>query len=156
MDHLLAEARVAMRRAEAAPATWEQFVRPLEDATERLSRAWGQVEHLHAVIDSPPLREAYNASLPKITQYWTELGQNQLLFEKYRALKSSSGFAQFATARKKLVENALRDFRLGGAELPAEVKPRYAAIQEELASLSAKFSENVLDATNWPAVVGVP
>src|SRR6185369_2354952 len=90
----------------------------------------------------------YNASLPKITQFWTELGQNQRLFEKYRALKASSAFAQFPTARKKLVENALRDFRLGGAELPAEVKPRYAAIQEELASLSAKFSENVLDATN--------
>jgi oligopeptidase A len=153
MDQLLAEARAAMHGAEEAPATWEQFVRPLEDATERLSRAWGQVEHLHAVLDSPPLREAYNASLPKITQYWTELGQNQLLFEKYRALKASSGFAQFPAARKKLVENALRDFRLGGAELPAEVKPRYAAIQEELASLSAKFSENVLDATNAYSIV---
>ena len=153
MDQLLAEARAAMRRAEEAPATWEQFVRPLENATERLSRAWGQVEHLHAVLDSPPLREAYNASLPKITQYWTELGQNQLLFEKYRALHSSPGFAEFPAARKKLVENALRDFRLGGAELPAEVKPRYAAIQEELASLSAKFSENVLDATNAYSIV---
>ncbi len=153
MDQLLAEARTAMRRAEDAPATWEQFVRPLEDATERLSRAWGQVEHLHAVLDSPPLREVYNASLPKITQYWTEVGQNQLLFEKYRMLNASPGFAQFPVARKKLVQNALRDFRLGGAELPAEVKPRYAAIQEELASLSAKFSENVLDATNAYSII---
>ena len=153
MDQLLAEARTAMRRAEDAPATWEQFVRPLEDATERLSRAWGQVEHLHAVLDSPPLREVYNASLPKITQYWTEVGQNQLLFEKYRMLNASPGFAQFPAARKKLVQNALRDFRLGGAELPAEVKPRYAAIQEELASLSAKFSENVLDATNAYSII---
>ncbi len=148
IDRLLGEARAAMRVAQEAPATWRQFVRPLEDATERLSRAWGQVEHLHAVLDSPPLREAYNASLPKITQFWTELGQDQRLFEKYRALKASAEFAQLAPARKKLVENALRDFRLGGAELPAELKPRYAAIQEELASLSAKFSENVLDATN--------
>ncbi len=137
-----------MRRAEDATATWEQFVRPLEDATERLSRAWGQVEHLHAVLDSPALREAYNAGLPKITQFWTELGQNQRLFETYRALKAAPEFAQLTPARKKLVENALRDFRLGGAELPAQLKPRYAAIQEELASLSAKFSENVLDATN--------
>jgi oligopeptidase A len=148
MEQLLAEARAAMRAAEDAPATWQDFVQPLENATERLSRSWGQVEHLHAVLDSPALREAYNASLPKITQFWTELGQNQRLFEKYRALKAAPAFAQFPPARRKLVENALRDFRLGGAELPAEVKPRYAAIQEELASLSAKFSENVLDATN--------
>ena len=147
-NQLLVEARAAMREAEQAPATWDEFVRPLEDATERLSRSWGQVEHLHAVLDSPALREAYNASLPTITQFWTELGQNPLLFDKYRLLKSSPAFATFAPARRKLVENALRDFRLGGAELPAEVKPRYAAIQEELASLSAKFSENVLDATN--------
>ncbi|HEY8068681.1 MAG TPA: M3 family metallopeptidase [Burkholderiales bacterium] len=147
-DGLLSEARAAMRAAEDAAPTWELFVQPLENATERLSRAWGQVEHLHAVLDSPALREAYNAGLPKITQFWTELGQNQRLFEKYRALKASPAFAGFPPARRKLVENALRDFRLGGAELPAEVKPRYAAIQEELASLSAKFSENVLDATN--------
>ncbi len=153
MEQLLAEARAAMHRAEEAPATWEQFVRPLEDATERLSRAWGQVEHLHAVLDSPALREAYNAGLPKITQFWTELGQNQLLFEKYRTLKDSPELAQFPPARRKLVDNALRDFRLGGAELAAEVKPRYAAIQEELASLSAKFSENVLDATNAYSIV---
>ena len=148
VERLLDEARIAMRAAEQAPATWQDFVQPLESATERLSRAWGQVEHLHAVMDSPALREAYNASLPKVTQFWTELGQNQQLFEKYRALKAAPAFAQFVPARKKLVENALRDFRLGGAELAAELKPRFGAIQEELASLSAKFSENVLDATN--------
>ena len=148
VEQLLAESRAAMRAAEAAPASWNEFVRPLEDATGRLSRSWGQVEHLHAVLDSPPLREAYNASLPKITQFWTELGQNHRLFEKYRALKASPEHAGLTPARRKLVENALRDFRLGGAELPAEVKPRYAAIQEELASLQAKFSENVLDSTN--------
>ncbi len=148
MEKLLSEGRAAMQTAEQAPATWQAFVQPLENATERLSRAWGQVEHLHAVLDSPALREAYNASLPTVTQFWTELGQNQRLFDKYRALNAASAFSQLPPARKKLVENALRDFRLGGAELPADVKPRYAAIQEELASLSAKFSENVLDATN--------
>ena len=147
-EQLLAEARAAVLQAELAQPTWDQFVRPLEDATERLSRAWGQVEHLHAVLDSPALREAYNACLPRITQFWTELGQNHRLFEKYRALKASPEHAGLTPARRKLVENALRDFRLGGAELPAEVKPRYAAIQEELASLQAKFSENVLDSTN--------
>src|SRR6185295_6464995 len=142
-----------MRQAEDAPPTWNRFVQPLENATERLSRAWGQVEHLHAVLDSPALRDAYNATLPKITQFWTELGQNQRLFDKYRDLRASPEFAALSPARRKLVENALRDFRLGGAELPATLKPRFAAIQDELASLSAKFSENVLDATNAYSIV---
>ena len=155
IDQLLAESRsvVGTIASDKVPATWDAFVGPLEDSTERLARAWGQVEHLHAVLDSPELRAAYNAGLPKVTQFWTELGQNAALFNKYRALKDSAEFRALAPARQKLVENALRDFRLGGAELPAEVKPRYAAIQDELASLSAKFSENVLDATNAYALV---
>ena len=93
IDELLAAARAAADAATRAPATWEAFVAPLEDANERLARAWGQVAHLHAVMDSPPLREAYNASLPKISQYWTELGQNQALFQKYKELASSSWIA---------------------------------------------------------------
>src|SRR5687768_15185526 len=99
-------------------------------------------------MDSPELREVYNANLPKITKYWTELGQNQRLFEKYKELKSSSTFNALSPARRRIVANAIRDFRLSGAELPPEKKHRYAEIQEELARLSAKFSENVLDATN--------
>jgi oligopeptidase A len=153
IDALLAAATAAVAVSTQASATWEAFVAPLEDANERLSRAWGQVAHLHAVMDSPPLREAYNASLPKISQYWTELGQNQALFQKYRELAGSESFASLSRARKKIVENALRDFRLGGAELPPEKKKIYAAIQEELAKLSAKFSENVLDATNAFSIV---
>jgi oligopeptidase A len=99
------------------------------------------------------MREAYNASLPKISQYWTELGQNQALFEKYKELERSERFASLSAARKRIVHNALRDFRLGGAELPLGKKQRYAEIQEELAKLSAKFSENVLDATNAFSIV---
>ena len=153
IDQLLAEGRAATAAAIQAPATWERFVAPLEDASERISRAWGQVAHLHAVLDSPELREAYNANLPKITQYWTELGQNQALFEKYKALKASAEFASLSSARKRIVENALRDFRLGGAELPADRKLRYAEIQEELARTAAKFSENLLDATKAYSIV---
>ena len=155
LDQLLAESRAVISNilTGQVPATWDAFVRPLEDSTERLSRAWGQVEHLHAVLDSPELRTAYNAGLPRITKFWTELGQNQALFDKYRALRASREFKALVPARKKLIENSLRDFRLGGAELPAELKPRYAAIQDELAALSAKFSENVLDATNACAFV---
>jgi oligopeptidase A len=148
IDALLVEARAAVTQAEMAPPAWDEFVAPLEDANERLGRAWGQVAHLHAVLDSPELRAAYNDNLPKVTQYWTELGQNLALFEKYRALNASAQFAALSPARRRIVENALRDFRLGGAELPAKDKPRYAQIQEELAQLSARFSENLLDATN--------
>ena len=154
VEQLLAEARAAVASAERARPAWDEFVTPLEDANERLGRAWGQVAHLHAVLDSPELRAAYNENLPKVTQYLTELGQNQALFEKYRALRASPEFAALAPARQRIVDNALRDFRLGGAELPAEKKPRYAHIQEELAQLGAKFSENLLDATNaWTLVI---
>ena len=153
MDELLAAGRRAVEAALRARATWDDFVAPLEDANERLSRAWGQVAHLHAVMDQPPLREAYNAALPKVSQYWTELGQNLQLFQKYRDLHGSGEFQALSAARKRIVENALRDFRLGGAELALDKKQRYAEVQEELAKLSAKFSENVLDATNAFSIV---
>jgi oligopeptidase A len=153
VDRLLAEGREAIERSLAAAVSWDAFVAPLEDANERIGRAWGQVAHLHAVLDSPELRDAYNANLPKITKYWTELGQNQRLFEKYKQLAASAEFPSLSVPRKKIVENALRDFRLGGAELPPEKKARYAAIQETLAAAGAKFSENVLDATNAFSIV---
>jgi oligopeptidase A len=153
VDQLLAEGRTAIERSLAAPVSWDALIAPLEDANERIGRAWGQVAHLHAVLDSPELRDAYNASLPKITQYWTELGQNQRLFEKYKQLAATAEFPSLSAPRKKIVANALRDFRLGGAELPAEKKLRYAAIQEALAAAGAKFSENLLDATNAFSIV---
>ncbi len=153
IDELLAEGRAIIQQVLAAPVTWDAFVAPLEDANERLGRAWGQVAHLHAVLDSPELRDAYNANLQKITQYWTELGQNQQLFEKYKQLATSPAFGSMGAARRKIVENALRDFRLGGAELTPEKKARYAAIQEELAKTSSRFSENVLDATKAFSIV---
>jgi len=147
VDELLADGRATVERAVAAPVTWEAFVAPLEDANERIGRAWGQVAHLHAVLDSPELRDAYNANLPKITQYWTELGQNQALFEKYKALAGAARYKQLSKPRQRIIENALRDFRLGGAELPPDKKKRYASIQDELARTASRFSENILDAT---------
>src|SRR5260221_4985627 len=153
IDELLAQGRAAIASVTSAPPTWEAFVAPLEDANERIGRAWGQVSHLHAVMDSPALREAYNANLAKITQYWTELGQNEALFAKYKQLFASPEFKTLSRARKRIVENAVRDFRLSGAELAADKKARFAAIQEELARLSAKFSENVRDATNAFSII---
>jgi oligopeptidase A len=148
VDQLLAEGRATIGTVTQAQATWDGFVAPLEDANERIGRAWGQVAHLHAVLDSPALREAYNANLPKLTQYWTELGHNEALFAMYKALRASREFPSLSAARKKIVENALRDFRLSGAELSAEAKKRFAEIQKELSRLASKFSENLLDATN--------
>src|SRR5262245_52140682 len=92
IDQLLAEGRAVIAAVAHAGPGWNDFVAPLEDANERIGRAWGQVAHLHAVLDSPALREVYNANLPKLSQYWTELGQNETLFSKYKALRASSEF----------------------------------------------------------------
>ncbi|MBC7945958.1 MAG: M3 family metallopeptidase, partial [Burkholderiales bacterium] len=150
VEQLLSENRALVARlvAEADAPTWDNFVQPLEDANERLSRAWGQVGHLNGVMNSPELREVYNANLPHIVQYYTELGQHQGLYEKYRQLKAAPSFSRLSPAQQKIVENELRDFRLGGAELPAEQKQRFMEISEELAATSSKFSDNLLDATN--------
>src|SRR5574340_1537358 len=134
INQLLAESRAVLAsvRDESAAPTWQDFVQPLEDANERLTRAWGQVSHLNAVVNTPELREAYNANLPLVTQYYAELGQDQILFEKFRQLGNSDEFKNLSPARKKIVENALRDFRLGGADLAAAEKKRFLGIQEEL------------------------
>ena len=150
IDQLLAENRALITRqlSDDIPPTWDDFVRPMENANERLSRAWGPVGHLNAVMNSPELREAYNSTLPKITQYYAELGQNQALYEKFKALRASAEFDALSPARKQVIEHELRDFRLGGAELPQDKKARYLQVQERLSELSSRFSDNLLDATN--------
>jgi oligopeptidase A len=150
VEGLLAENRALIERISApgVPATWRDFVQPLEEANERLHRAWGVVGHLNAVMNSPELREAYNANLPRITQYYTELGQHPGLYAQFKALKNGPGFGGLTPAQKKIVENELRDFRLGGAELPPEKKARFREISEQLSRLSSRFSDNLLDATN--------
>ncbi|MCR4298966.1 MAG: M3 family metallopeptidase [Gallionella sp.] len=150
IDQLLAENRALIARllGDSTPPTWQNFIVPMEDANERLSRAWGPVGHLNAVMNSPELREVYNAALPKITQYYAELGQNLALFEKFKVLRNSPEFDGLSATRKKIIENELRDFRLGGAGLPEDKKARYLEIQERLSELSSRFSDNLLDATN--------
>jgi oligopeptidase A len=150
IDQLLTENRALIARllSDSAQPTWQNFVAPMENANERVSRAWGPVGHLNAVMNSPELREVYNATLPVVTQYYAELGQNLALFDKFKALRNSTEFAGLSAARKKIIENELRDFRLGGAELPDAQKARYLQIQERLAELSSRFSDNLLDATN--------
>ncbi|GAA4340325.1 M3 family metallopeptidase [Pigmentiphaga soli] len=155
---LLERAREAVARLEAdqaagAPATWHSVAEVLETGTEPLSRAWGVVGHLNAVADTPALREAYGENLPRVTEFWSSLGQNLALYERYKALAAGKEYKDLAPARKKVIENELRGFRLGGAELDEAHKPRFAEIQERLATLSKAFSDHVLDATNGYALI---
>ncbi|MBU1424631.1 MAG: M3 family metallopeptidase [Gammaproteobacteria bacterium] len=149
-EELLKRNRTLMAKLLADPAapTWDKFVQPFEDANEHLARAWGQVGHLNAVMNSTELREVYNANLPKITQYYAELSQNLALFQKYKAIRNSANYATLNPEQQKVIENELRDFRLGGAELPEDKKARFMVIQEKLSALTSKFSDNLLDATN--------
>ncbi|NUU01109.1 M3 family metallopeptidase [Herbaspirillum robiniae] len=150
LDKLLADAGRLVTELEApmAEVSWDNFVEPLESATEKLGRAWSVVGHLNSVMDTPELRATYNENQPRLVEFWTGLGQNLALFEKYKALQASPAFAQLSAARRKVVDNAVRDFRLSGAELPEDKKERFAEIQEKQAALTTRFSENVLDATN--------
>ncbi len=151
IDYLLAKAATQLEQTASTPAiqaTWNDTSLPLDLATEELSRAWGVVNHLHSVADSEELRSAYNTCLPKVTEFWTNLGQDDRLYSIYKAIGQSDESKSFTSARKKVIENSLRGFKLGGAELPADKKPRFSAIQERMAAITAKFSENVLDATN--------
>ena len=150
VEALVAQGRETIERLAAqdhAPG-WESFVQPLDDANERLSRAWAQVSHMNAVVNTPALREAYNAALPIVTQFVTEQGQDQRLHAGFKALRAAPSFGALAPARKRYVENELRDFRLGGAELPPPQKARFREVKEELAKLGSRFQDNLLDATN--------
>ncbi len=156
IDSLLAEARATTEAvaADSRPATWATVVEPLADVLDRAERAWGAVAHLNAVVSTPELREVYYANLPKITAFYAEFAQDVRLYGRYKALAASPAFATLDATGKKRVDNELRDFRLGGAELAVGEKARLKVVEEELATLSAHFDDNVLDATNaWSLVV---
>jgi oligopeptidase A len=150
VEALIAQGSATIERVAAADAapTWESFVEPLDDANERLSRAWSQVSHLNAVMNAPDLRDAYNAALPLVTQFFAAQGQDQRLHAGFKALRASPEFERCSPARRRFIDNQLRDFRLGGAELPPPRKARFLAVQEEMARLASRFQDNVLDATN--------
>jgi oligopeptidase A len=147
VDHLLAacRARIEELTSRSEVPTWENFVVPLEEVDDRVSRAWSPVGHLNSVMNSDELRVAYNACLPALSEYGTEVGQNLALFEGYRAVASEE---HLDAAQRKLLENALRDFHLSGVDLPADKKYRYKEISQELSRLTSQYQENLLDATN--------
>lgn len=131
-----------------APTSWNNFVEPIEIISEKISRAWGQIEHLNAVVNSDSLRKAYNDNLIKLTEFYTNLSQDESLYKKYQSLKDSEVFKSLTPSQKRIIDNVLREFKLGGAELNETDKKRFKVIQEKLAKLSTQFEENILDATN--------
>ena len=146
LDALLADANVALEAVTAPdfPSQWSAIARVLDVAIEKLGRSWGVVSHLNGVADTPELRAAYNAALPKVTEFFTRLGADERLFAKYKAIDPATLNLEQLQAHK----NAMRNFVLGGADLVGAARERFAAIQERQAELSQKFSENALDATD--------
>ena len=150
VDAILADSRVAIAQLlsqQSAAPSWSGLVLPLDELGARLSRAWSPVSHLNAVCNNAQLRTAYEACLPKLSEYWTEIGQNRGLFEAYQALASGPEAAGFDVAQKTILEHALRDFRLSGIDLPPAGQQRYGAIQMKLSELASSFSNQLLDAT---------
>ena len=149
IDQRLAENRASVNAllANTGARDWDNFIQPLEDMDERLDRAWSPARHLHSVADNEALREAYSACLPKLSDYASEMGQNEALFHAYREIADSAAFASLSAAQQKIINNALRDFRLSGVALGAADQARYKAIQQELSRLQTRFEENLLDAT---------
>ncbi len=150
VDQILADNRAAiadlLARQDGTP-TWKGLVLALDELGERLGRAWSPVSHLNAVCNNAELRNAYEACLPKLSEYWTEIGQNRALFEAYEALAASPEAAGYEVAQKTILDHALRDFRLSGIDLPADKQQRYGEIQMKLSELGSRFSNQLLDAT---------
>jgi oligopeptidase A len=146
LNQLLAQAAAALETVTATDfaANWNAIASVLDVATERLGRAWGTVSHLNSVADTPELRAAFNAMLPKVTEFYTRLGADERLFAKYKAIAPES----LTLEQRQAHQNALRNFVLGGADLQGTARERFAQIQELSAAASQKFSENALDATD--------
>ncbi|MDH0895691.1 MULTISPECIES: oligopeptidase A [unclassified Pseudomonas] len=150
VDQILADSRAAIAellKTQAGSPNWDGLVLALDELGARLGRAWSPVSHLNAVCNNAELRNAYEACLPKLSEYWTEMGQNKPLFEAYDALAKSPAAAGFDVAQKTILEHALRDFRLSGIDLPPEQQKRYGEIQMKLSELGSRFSNQLLDAT---------
>jgi len=156
IDQLLAEARSSVEQHLQATQhyTWKNLIEPLEDVDDKLNKAWSPVSHMNSVVNSDELRDAYNACLPKLSAYSTEMGQNEALFKAYRFIADSDEFATLDTAQQKIIRNALRDFKLSGIDLDNEKQQRYKDISQELSALASNYEENLLDATNaWSKLI---
>jgi len=127
---------------------WDNLIEPLAAMDDRINRAWSPVSHMNSVVNSEALRDAYNECLPILSEYGTEMGQHEGLYRAYRQIADGEEYQRLDTAQKKVIDNALRDFRLSGIELDQIARDRYKAIQQELSKLTSRYSDNVMDATH--------
>ncbi len=149
LETVLAENRTQIETLLAQSSySWDNLVLPMSEIADRLNRLWSPISHLHSVRDNDALREVYDKSLLLLTEYNSELGQNETLNRAYKAIKNSVEFAQLDNAQQKIINDALRSFHLSGVDLPAEQKARCKQITHQSSQLSSKFSQNVLDATD--------
>ncbi len=150
IDAVLAENRAEVARLldEVDEPGWSNLVAPLEALDDRLNRIWSPVSHMNSVVNSPELREVYEACLPKLSDYATEMGQNERLYQAFEAIRNGGEYETLDAAQQKMIDDTLRDFHLSGVALPEEKKARYKALKSELSQLTTQFSNNVLDATN--------
>lgn len=137
--------------------SWENLIYPLELMDNQLEKMWGPVSHLNGVANTPELRDAYTACLPKLSEYSTEMGQNKALFLALQQIQDKQEELGLDSAQIKSVENSLKGFRLSGVDLPDDKKQRFAEVSKELSTLTSKYSDNVLDATNaWAKQINDP
>ncbi|HCL37049.1 MAG TPA: oligopeptidase A, partial [Marinobacter hydrocarbonoclasticus] len=151
IDQILSENRMKIQTlAQQEDPSWETLAQPMQELENKLSNAWSVISHLNGVMNNDDLRKVYKNCLEKLTEYSTEVSQNSALCEAYKKLAARDDFHNLSESQRKSIENILRDFRLGGVDLPEDKKKRYAELSRELAELSNKFSDNVLDATqHW-------
>lgn len=160
IEQIIAQSRAqleALLNNPPAQWSWQTLIEPLDEIGEGLSRAWSPVSHLNAVMNSPEMRDAYNSCLPLLSQFSTEMGQNQALYNAYQQLADSDGFADLDPAQQTIIEHALRDFRLSGIALPAEQQQRYGELKMRLSELQSRFSNQLMDATQpGPGILPMP
>ncbi|MBV6621527.1 MAG: M3 family metallopeptidase [Rivularia sp. (in: Bacteria)] len=148
LNQLLSELNEELTQLEAnVKPTWDGLVEPLERLTERLTWSWGIVSHLMGVKNSPELRQAYETSQPQIVQFSTRIGQSKPIYNAFKALREGNNWNTLDSAQQRIVESSIRDAELAGIGLEGEAQARFNAIQMEMAELSTKFSNHVLDAT---------
>ena len=156
LDTVLQQARqtVADLLDSTEKPSWQSLVIPMEEVDASIHQVWSPVSHLNSVMNSDALRVAYNACLPKLSKFSTELGQNEDLYKAYKTLADSEQYQLLDIAQKKVIDNAVRDFRLSGVELSQSDRDEFKEISQSLTELTAKFEENVMDATHaWQKLI---
>jgi len=150
LDELLKSSRALTESllSSSSDYTWDNLIEPLEKSDNQLERMWSPISHMNGVVNTPELRDAYNASLPKLSEYSTEMGQNKALFDAIQQIQNNQDALGLDDAQRKSIEDSLKGFRLSGVDLDDEKKQRYGEISSELSTITSNYSDNILDATN--------